>query len=221
MSNTVKSVKDKLKGLQRPRRAFRLNTRGDLRAQIELLDAELVTLRNREKDRPASSMRITDTSDSQALAARIQGLQDEMEESWLDLEVETQRYADWEEFKRKNPPREGNEVDANAGFNFDKLVFEFVPKCVVEPELDAEDWEAIFDYCSPADLRNLGSTVYALHQIGTDIPLSRAASAVMRQSDDASELQGPGESASDASAGGSPPNSTSTTTQPEISPEAP
>lgn len=214
------TAKDRIKGAQRQRKFARINLRGDLVAEIESLEQQLETLR--DSDRVAGSpLRMTDIPEQTILAERIEGLREQMGEEWLDLTLEQQSWHDWRAFKTANPPREGDDYDQLVGVQFDALVEEFMPKCVVDPKLDAEDWEGIFQKVSPASIRDLGGVAFSLHEITLDVPKSLVASVVMRRSEGASAQPEPGESASDGTAGGSHLSSTSTTTPTESSPEPP
>lgn len=208
----TQNAKELIKAAQRRRKATRINLRGDLRAEVEALEIDLRDLQQEKEEGTRSNARLTDVSPALELANRIQGLREQMIDSWLDLVLETQPWADWRTFKTANPAREGDEYDQVVGVNFDVLVTEFMPKCVVEPPLDAEDWEGIFSKASPGDLRDLGGVVYDLHETGSQVPKSRLASAVTRASGDESGRLATGASASDDTTAGSQESSTSTTT---------
>ena len=204
------SAKELIKGAQRQQRSTRINLRGDLRAQIEVLEMELEDERGKESEGPRSNARLTDVSPTLAIANRIKALEEEMANNWLDLTLEAKSTKEWRAFKAANPPRENVDEDGIVSMNFDNLTFDFMPKCVVEPELDAEDWEGLFDKVAPADLRELGGMAYALHERVSDIPKSRLASVIRARSADDSEPQNDSESASDASTDGSQSSSPST-----------
>lgn len=180
MSNTRKptmSVKDRIKGAKPQRRSARINLRGDLVAEIEQLVTELRDVMDNERE-TASTRRLASKSPTKALADKIDAKRKEMADEWLDLELEQRSWAVWREFKNANPPRDDNEYDQMVKVNFDALAGTFLPTCVVEPELDKEDWDGIFTKCAPADIRDLAALAFSLHEQGLQIPKSPLASAV-------------------------------------------
>jgi hypothetical protein len=202
------SVKDRIKGAQRPRRTARVNLRGDLRAELESLDRRLADLRSQESPKGAPQ-RLGEETEQLLVANKIKAVETEMAKHWLELTLEALPWDEWRSFKASAPPRDGDEYDVAVGLNFDELVRRVVPQCVVEPELDGEDWDLLFKNCAPADLRDVGGVAYALHESGSSVPLSQAASGVIRRSEEASGPPEPGESPSDATTAGSPQSSTS------------
>lgn len=180
------SVKERIKGAQRQRRSTRINLRGDLVAEIERLDTELREVQDAERNAQASK-RLGGHSEATVIADRIESLRAEMSEHWLELVLEAKPFNEWRAFKAANPAREDNDYDGLVGVNFDVLVFEFMPRCVIEPELDKEDWEGLFDKVAPADLRDVGAVAFSLHEQGLDVPKSLRASAIKRGSADDSE----------------------------------
>lgn len=211
----ITNVKDKLKKAKPQRRSFRMNLRGDVVVQIEELEAELSDIRDRERESSAQQrLGGPDTRDSTALARRIKDLEAEMDDGWLDLVLEARSWAEWRDFKLQNPAVEDDKQDENVDFHFSALVEgDLLKACVVEPELDAEDWDTIFRACSPADLSNLGLQVFVLHERVLNIPKSLRASALLALSDDGSKQPQGSESPSDGSTAGNQPSGTSTTTE--------
>lgn len=211
------SIKERIKGARRQRRSHRINLRGDMVVEIERLEAKLEKHQQSQQNRVAAGAarlggQSLDTAESERIAAQIQTLREEMDDQWIEFVFEARPYADWKDFANAHPPKDDDESDKVAGLDWDVLVSEYMPTCVVEPELDAEDWGNLFSNCSPADLRDMAGTVYAIHQRSTDVPFSRAASAVLRLRAADSELPEPGASVSDGSTDGSQPSSTSTST---------
>jgi hypothetical protein len=185
------SVKDRIKGAKRARRTHRINLRGDLVAEIERLNDELVDAQDRE--RSDTSKRLAQQSPSLAIAKRIEKLRAEMADDWLELTLEAQTFADWQEFKNGHPAREDNDYDKIVGLDFDALANDFMPRCVVEPELDEEDWDGLWDKCAPADLRDMAAVAFSLHEQTLDVPKSRLASALTARNGEDSEPRRLGE----------------------------
>lgn len=192
MSNTRKpamSVKDRIKGAKPQRRSARINLRGDLVAEIEQLSTELRDVMDSERESTAPK-RLASKSPTTVLADKIEAKRKEMADEWLDLELEQRPWSVWREFKNANPPREEPqyEYDQVVKVNFDALAGTFMPTCVVEPELDKDDWVGIFDKCAPADIRDLAALAFSLHEQGLQIPKSPLASAVRSRNAEDLEL---------------------------------
>lgn len=215
MTATPRSAKELIKGASRQRRRVQLNLAGHLVEELDQLETELVELQNQEDSKPdtAKTQRLTDRSPSVEKAREIEAKQAEMSDYWLELVLEQQPFLTWRKFCEQYPPRkpdasgEGGDplgLDVDLGFNFDRLITNFIPTCVVEPELDAEDWAGIFDKAAPGDLRDLGLAVARMHNGRLNVPLSRIASRVIARQDERYAPQELGESRPDDSTDGSP-----------------
>jgi hypothetical protein len=159
-------------------------------ADLERLEDELADIQRQEAARPDDAKprgRLGAKSPAVLKAQEIVAKQEEMADYWLNLVIEQKPFATWREFKTANPPRDGQEYDDSLTMNFDNLVTQFMPTCVVEPELDAEDWAGIFEKAAPGDLRDVGAAVFRLHEARLDIPLSRNASRVITTNGESSE----------------------------------
>ena len=215
MTATPRSAKELIKGASRQRRRVQLNLAGHLVEELDVLENELSELQIEEDSKPDSAkhQRLTDTSPVVAKAREIAAKQAEMSDFWLDLVLEQQPFIAWRQWCEAHPPRkpdvngDGGDplgLDADVGFNFDDLITDFLPVCVTEPTLDAEDWAGIFDKAAPGDLRDLGYAVARLHNGRLNIPLSRSALQVIARQDGKFAPQEPGESRPADSTDGSP-----------------
>jgi hypothetical protein len=215
MTATPKSAKELIKGAARQRRHVKLNLAGHLVEELDVLEAELFDLQVAEDTKPdtARTQRLNDKSPLVLKAQEIEAKQAEMADFWLELVLEQRPFIVWRKFCSDNPPREPDEngkggdplgLDADVGFNFDKMVTDFLPTCVVEPVLDAEDWTGIFDKAAPGDLRDLGLAVARLHNGRLNVPLSRMASQVIARQSGKYAPQEPGESPPADSTDGNP-----------------
>lgn len=211
------SVKDRIKGAKRERRTYKINLRGDLVAEIEQREDRLEKLQEENRNKIASgSARLggpaADDTEAGRLAQEILDLRNEMAGDWLELVLEHQGFDKWRDFKLNHPPREEVEEDKVTNLNYDALVRDFMPGCVVEPSLDDEDWEGLFRSCNPGDLRDLGGVAYGLHERTLDVPLSRLAYATIARINADSGQQEPGASVNGDSPDGSQPSTTSSST---------
>lgn len=211
---TPKSAKDIIKGASRQRRHVKLNLAGHLVEQVDALEAELFDLQVEEdskSDAAKKPQRLTDRSPLLEKAEQIKALQEQMADFWLEVVLEQKPFIEWRQWVETHPPRlpdaegkGGDPTDEQLGYNFDALITEFVPGCVVEPELDAEDWAGILDKAAPGDLRDLGLRVVRMHTGRLNVPLSRIASDVIARQSGKYAPQELSESAPDDSTDGSP-----------------
>lgn len=214
MTVTPRSAKELIKGASRQRRRVQLNLAGHLVEQVDTLEAELFDLQLEEDRRPDDakrSQRLTDRSPLVEKAEQIKALQEQMAEFWIDLVLEQRPFIEWRQWVEAHPPRlpdaqgkGGDPTDEQLGFNFDQLITDFVPTCVVEPELDAEDWAGVFEKAAPGDLRDLGLRAVAMHTGRLNVPLSRIASDVIARQSGKYAPQEVSESAPDDSTDGNP-----------------
>lgn len=192
MTVTPKTVKDLIKGASRQRRKTRINLAGNLMVELEQLEDELLQLEIAEDTKPdsAKTKRLTDKSPLLLKAQEIEAKRVEMADYWLDLVVEQKPFVEWRQWKATHPARDGEPFDDSLGVNFDILVTEFTPTCVVEPDLDADDWKGIFDKAAPGDLRDLGALVFRVHEARMDVPLVPTALRLIAMQDGKSKQPG-------------------------------
>ena len=178
------SVKDRLKAAKLPERSLQVCLRGDLQAEFDDLERQL---REARQTPAAGSKRIGSRSDASTLAARQEAVREEMADAMLDIRVRALPRAEWVALVRDNPPRPGDEGDEAMGVNLEGLMPVALPRCVVEPELDEEDWENLNAHLSSADYDRLMTTVWDVNRSGVNVPFSRLASLVMAEQGDDSK----------------------------------
>lgn len=185
-ADPLKRVRERVRGAQRPRRTARVNLRADLVAEIQRLDAQLVRLRDVDRAQGAP-LRVGQKSENVEVAEQIDRLQSQMQDSWMELTLEARDWDEWRRFKAAHPPREHDDYDQRTGVNFDEIVSDFARQCVVQVDgedvtLDKQIWSDMLERLAPGDVRDVAGVAYALHEVSSEVPFSRAASVVMRGS---------------------------------------
>jgi len=194
---------------------FRINTKVALLEEHSRLETELGDLIRAEpapKARRVASGAETNPAITE-LAEQIEALQARMEGSWVTLTLEQQPGPVWREFKADNPPRDGLPDDQRVGVNIDAVLKDLVPKCVVSPQMTADDWDRAINRNGiwPGDQARLAYTLIGLHQVTFDIPKSRLVSAVRESFDAQREQLASSASPSVGSEDGNQPSATSIT----------
>ena len=173
------SVKDRLKAAKLPERSLQVCLRGDLQAEFDDLERQL----REARETPATTgKRLGSKPDAMAIVEKQAVLRDQMADEMLDLRVRALPRSEWVELVRANPPKPGDDGDEAMGVNLEGLMPVAIPRCVVEPELDDEDWKMLNDHLSSGDYDRLMTTVWDVNRSGVDIPKSRLASLVMAES---------------------------------------
>lgn len=175
MSNRKKpqALKDRLAAAKPAERSVEVCLRGDLVAQHEAKTREL----QRVRSGPALTM--IEQADDAAIAQEILDIEAEMSEAMLTLVVRALARTVWRGLVLKHPPRQGNDGDRVLGADFQGLMEEATPLCVVDPELDEDDWERLSEVLSSGDWDRIFTAVWEVNREGGDVPKSRLASRVI------------------------------------------
>jgi len=172
-----------------------------LRAEWEEANESLETLR---KD--ANNM-LVDTAVSEAVQT-VKDLESRMSASTLLFRVQALRRGQWNDIVAQNPPREDDAGDKALGVDtskfFDDVAIESIVAVTnkVAGEVVAFDpaaeWVPLADEMSNGQYNDFVTKFRELNQAATNVPFSRAASVLMRISDESSTSPTPsGSAASD------------------------
>lgn len=149
--------------------------RGDLAGQREQLQRQLGKLPKSDK--------LGGDPERQRIQAEIDRLTDEMKAGTVDFVLRALSQPQFQQLIDAHPPRrDGDDVnarDAEAGFDRSAFYGPLIRACVVEPGLDAEDWDLLFgEGLSPGEFYRLGRAALQVNGQEVDVPFS---------SDDSSE----------------------------------
>lgn len=173
-----KSIKDRLKAAKLPERSLQVCLRGDLAAEFDDLERQL-----QEARETTGRKRVGSKSDAQQIVEKMDALREQMAEEMLDIKVRALPRREWLELTKKYPPREDERLDEAMGVNLVPLMEEAIPRCVVEPELDEDDWKQLDSVLASSEYDKLLNAVFAVNRNEVDIPKSRLASLVMAERD--------------------------------------
>jgi hypothetical protein len=179
---TVSGIKDKLAKAKLPERTVTLCLNGDLVAEHEKLERELTQAQKRPNDSLAGN-------GVAELAERIEALEVEMREATETFTFRAlpkrRSQADdrptWDEVMKRNPPRRGEDgeiiaEDREGQLNADAFGDDLIRTCAVSPEMDAEDWDALFSVISDRQYVDLSNAAWLINRGEISVPFSRAAS---------------------------------------------
>jgi hypothetical protein len=181
MSNRTKPrLKDRLKTNRRAERRVTIYTRGDLYAELEDLDTQLVQAEARPSDR------LNAGADKRRLSEQIEKLRAEMAESEIVFRLRALPPGSWNRMVLEHPPRSGNKADEKADVNLDEFNLALVRASIVDPDIDDEDWAALLDPengIADPQFDDLVQAAWALNKVSVSVPFSRAASRTLQPSD--------------------------------------
>lgn len=195
MSNTrkPKNIKDRLAKARLAEKTVRVCLRGDLAAEFESLEQQLKAAIEDERREDTRPRRSGQKPESVRLAERQEKVREQMADEMLTLTVRALPQHRWREIVAKHPPREDHDGDRALGVNLQPFAAEVMPLCIVDPELDDEDWERLNDVISSGDFDRIFDAVWSVNRSGVDLPKSLTASRVMAVYNAASTSPEPGE----------------------------
>jgi hypothetical protein len=202
-----REIKALLAGARRSERTVPICLRGDLVAEMQDIERDLLRL---EATRSAS---LEGDPEAVPLAERAAALREEMLAHTVTFVVRAVARRRWTELMAAHPPREGDEADKVLGVNLDDMVEVLLRECTVEPQLDDDDWEHLLsEVLSDAQYEALTTAVWAVNTRDVSVPFSPAASRILQSSTSGSKPPGGSESPYADSTAGNPKSTPSTST---------
>ena len=195
MSNTrkPKNIKDRLASAKLAEKTVRVCLRGDLAAEHETLEEQIKAALESERNTEGTTRRVGQKPESVRLAERQEKVRAQMADEMLTLTVRALPRHRWQEIAANHPPREDHDGDRALGVNLQPFAAEVMPLCIVDPELDDEDWARLNDVLSSGDYDRIFDAVWTVNRSGVDLPKSLTGSRVMRAYSAASKSPEPGE----------------------------
>lgn len=161
----MSGIKDKLKAARRPERVVPVCLRGDLAAEFETVRRDLGELAE-----PSADDSLSAGGRRRELVERLQAIRDEMHGETVDFRIRALSRARFWELALKFPPRDGRDRDKQMGVNEDEFVAALLRECLVEPELDEQDWATLEDTLTYAQYNELGTTAWLINQEQVSVP---------------------------------------------------
>lgn len=186
MAGTTKSkkrsAKDLIAGAKLPERSVAVCLQPDLTAQMQELERELDIA---ERERAASAGSLASGSRSRVVSEQIDALREQMLEHTIEFRLRALPRPKHRALLAEHPPRPDNLIDAAAETNVETATEALVRACVVEPELDADDWANLDRVLSDGQWNLLANAAWAVCARDVTVPFSRSASRILQTSDDA------------------------------------
>lgn len=178
------TFKEKLKAARLPERSEPLCLRGDLVADFEAAERDLKRTQESTTDSLEDGIG--------PIVDRIEALRAEMLEHTEDFRLRALPKPAFRALIAAHPPRrvqaeDGSEAeleagDAGLGLNRETFFEALIRASVVSPELDEDDWTALFEVLTDRQFGDLSDTAWFLNRGEISVPFSRAASLAKRNS---------------------------------------
>lgn len=194
----TKNIKAMLKAAKLPEDSVPICLRGDLQAQFEQAERELAEAE--------ATRKATDSlagNGTRAIAERIEALREEMRENTVEFRFRALHRHVWKALRDRHPPRRKedgspDERDAFVGVNMDTVFDDLIRSCLVEPQLDEDDWRVLLGDSDEERARleaegkpveegtltdrqwnQLADCAWTLNRGEVSVPFSRAASKIV------------------------------------------
>lgn len=164
-----------------PRRSVEVCLRPDLFAQMQDLERDL----QRSESERGVAPSLASGSSSRAIAEQFEAVRQHMLDASIVFEFQALPRRRMAALQVEFPPRDGNLADAGAGLNIEEASQALVRRCLVDPVLDDEDWDALDEKISDGQWQILVNAVWAICSREVEVPFSRTASRILRSSEDA------------------------------------
>ena len=177
--------------LKRPTRSVAICLDGDLLAEYEELNRELV-----EERRAAVTDKRVNNPELRKLEKRHAELYEAQAENTAEFKLRALRRDEWDALKDQNPPRKDNEEDKQLGYNPDALVdavmaadgvIESVTLAGELVDFTAKDWAELSKDMTEAQYFEFQKAVIELHSQNRAVPFSSAGYAKTQRSGEKSK----------------------------------
>jgi hypothetical protein len=184
--STVKSFADILGTAKLPERSVEVCLRGDLQADLEVLERE----HEQAEEQQDTANALDAGSEVAEISEKIQALRTEMKDHTYPFRVRALSRRAYRALVAAHPPRkvtddEGNEKVDEAdgmGFNVETFFDALLRVALVDPEVDDTTWSNLMDRLTDRQFEELAGAAWLLNRQEVDIPFSRAASTSSRSS---------------------------------------
>ncbi len=201
----MNGILDLIQSAKRPERTVELCLRGDLTAEYEELERQLVDARSNDS-------RAFTGGEARAVAAKMDALREQMRTSTVVFRLRSLERMRPLSLLAEHQPRDGNDNDKRLGYNTETYYPAMIRECCYAVErageelgadqLSDEDWSALFDALSHKQFDRLFSAAWVLNDDDVSVPSSALASLISQASGESSKQPEPGESRRSGSAGG-------------------
>lgn len=178
--STLKDFKAMLAGAKLPEKSVAICLRGDLVADHEAAERELEVAQKK----PADSLAGNGVGE---IVERIEALEAQMAEHTYDFRFRAIPKPDFRALVAAHPPRRDEdgsivEQDRYVMANYDTLLTSLVRTCLVDPGPEDVDWDELDAKLTDRQQGDLADAAWFVNRGEVDVPFSRAASLVKRNS---------------------------------------
>jgi hypothetical protein len=184
MDNVSKAdFKAMLASAKLPEKTVQICLRGDLAAEHETAEKAL-----EQAEKNALSADSLDGGGVGELADRLEALEAQMREHTYPFRLRALPKPKWRALVAEHQPRRDDDgevlaADRFLGVNADTFFEAITKACVVDPEMDDDDWRVLLDEkLTDAQFDTLSEAAWGLNRRDVDVPFSRAASRLNRSS---------------------------------------
>lgn len=179
--------KQLIKNAKPPEKVVQVCMRSDLAAEWEELERQL----QEEQVKPSGSL--SGNPEARRISEAMDALREQMAEHEIGFRLRAVPRRKYQAMIADNPPRKDDSLDNAVGYNFDAFSEALIRISVVEPALDAEDWDALLGTDDDSGILTAGqydaliSAAGSLNRGNQGVPFSRAAYAITHGSAGGSE----------------------------------
>lgn len=166
-----------------PEKSVPICLRGDLVADFEEAERLLVEANKSRGDSLAGGEKLGE------LAERVEQLREQMRDHFYDFRLRALPKRQWRALVAEHQPRrvdgaEGPEVhedDKYIGVNAETFFDAMIRACLVDPELDDQQWAHLLEVLSDKQYEALSSAAWGVNRSDVDVPFSHVASLISRR----------------------------------------
>ena len=169
---TKKNFKAMLSGAKLPEKLVTVCLRGDLAADFERLEVDL------EQVRGIQSNSLEGNGEAEILD-KMDTLRTQMLDESYDVVMRAKPRAEWRSLVAEFPPRKTDDGsiddrDVILGVNVETFFDGIVRACMVDPELNDDDWNDFQKVLTDKQFATLADAAWSVNRSDVDIPFSPA-----------------------------------------------
>lgn len=168
LRDMAKDIKQLLREAKLPERSVVLCLNQDLNSALEAKERELVLAL------AGPNMASMNGAAHPELRKEIADLKVQMADSQVEFTFRALGRNAYAKILRDNPPKSDDKVDEQNGFAWDEVTELLIRECLVEPKLDAEDWDMLLseEALSSAQYDLLATVAWKVNRRDVDVPFS-------------------------------------------------
>jgi hypothetical protein len=163
----ISKVREMIKKAHRPETVVRLCLRGDLQAELEMLEQQL-----RSVPKEPSSLADSGQAQGVEIIERMREIAEQMEAEKIPVRLRAFERREWYKLVEAHPPRKDDVNDRQLGVNRETFFDEAITKAWMSPELEPSEIKELLDLLTSAQFQKLQEAVWNLNRSDVDVPFS-------------------------------------------------